>query len=76
LWENRVEVEVFPWLGLLFIRVSNLFLANLHSKIGMSANYKKCVPGKNEQLSYWPILNFYSEIWRMRKKTKSSFKEI
>jgi hypothetical protein len=31
-------------------------------KIGMSANYKKCVPGNNEQLSCWPILSFYSEI--------------
>jgi hypothetical protein len=41
-------------------------------KIGMSANYEKCVPGNNEQLSYWPILNFYSEIWRTRKKTKSA----
>jgi hypothetical protein len=45
-------------------------------KIGMSANYKKCVPGNNEQLSYWPILNFYSEIWRTRKKTVSALKEI
>jgi hypothetical protein len=43
-------------------------------KIGMSANYEKCVPGNNEQLSYWPILNFYSEIWRTRKKTISAFK--
>jgi hypothetical protein len=43
-------------------------------KIGMSANYRKCVPGNNEQLSYWPILNFYSEIWRTRKKTISAFK--
>jgi hypothetical protein len=40
----------------------------------MSANYEKCVPGNNEQLSYWPILNFYSEIWRTRKKTISAFK--
>jgi hypothetical protein len=39
-------------------------------KTGMSANYEKCVPGNNEQLSYWPILNFYSEIWRTCKKTK------
>jgi hypothetical protein len=45
-------------------------------KIGMSANYEKCVPGNNEQLSYWPILNFYSEIWRTRKKTKSAFMKI
>jgi hypothetical protein len=43
-------------------------------KIGMSANYEICVPGNNEQLSYWPILNFYSEIWRTRKKTISAFK--
>jgi hypothetical protein len=41
----------------------------------MSANYENCFTGNNEQLSYWPILNFYSEIWRMRKKTKSSFME-
>jgi hypothetical protein len=41
----------------------------------MSANYEKCVTENNEQLSYWPILNFYSEIWRTRKKTKSAFKE-
>jgi hypothetical protein len=45
-------------------------------KIGMSANYEKCVPGNNEQLLYWPILNFYSEIWRTRKKTISALKEI
>jgi hypothetical protein len=35
----------------------------------------KCVPEKTEQLWYWPILKFYSEIWRMRKKTKSAFRE-
>jgi hypothetical protein len=40
----------------------------------MSANYEKCVSGNNEQLSYWPILNFYSEIWITRKKTISAFK--
>jgi hypothetical protein len=45
-------------------------------KIGMSANYEKCIPGNNEQLSYWPILNFYSEICRTRKKTISALKEI
>jgi hypothetical protein len=44
-------------------------------KIGLSANYENCVPGNNEQLSYWPILNFYNEIWRTRKKTKSAFME-
>jgi hypothetical protein len=43
-------------------------------KIGMSTNYEKCVPGNNEQLLYWSILNFYSEIWRTRKKTISAFK--
>jgi hypothetical protein len=42
-------------------------------KIGMSANYEKCVPRNNEQLSYWPILNFYNEIWRTLKKTESTF---
>jgi hypothetical protein len=35
----------------------------------------KCVSGKTEQLWYWPILKFYSEILRTRKKTKSAFKE-
>jgi hypothetical protein len=45
-------------------------------KIGMSTNYEKCVPRNNEQLLYWPILNFYSEIWRTRKKTISALKEI
>jgi hypothetical protein len=35
----------------------------------------KYVIGKTEQLWYWPILKFYSEIWRMRKKTKSAFRE-
>jgi hypothetical protein len=45
-------------------------------KIGMSANYEKRVPVNNEQLSYWPILNFYSKIWRTRKKTISTLKEI
>jgi hypothetical protein len=41
----------------------------------MSANNEKCLPGNNEQLSYWPILNFYNEIWRTRKKTISALKE-
>jgi hypothetical protein len=41
----------------------------------MSANYENCVPGDNEELLYWPILNFYSEIWRTRKKTISAFME-
>jgi hypothetical protein len=35
----------------------------------------KCVPGKTEQLWYGPILKFYSEILRTRKKTKSAFME-
>jgi hypothetical protein len=35
----------------------------------------KCVPGKFEQLWYWPILKFYSEILRTRKKTNPAFKE-
>jgi hypothetical protein len=38
----------------------------------MSANYEKCVPGNNEELLYWLILNLYSEIWRTRKKTISA----
>jgi hypothetical protein len=54
----------------------NLIFGQFALKIGMSANYEKCVPENNEELSYWPILNFYSEIWRTRKKTVSALKEI
>jgi hypothetical protein len=54
----------------------NLIFGQFALEIGMSANYEKCVPGNNEQLSYWQILNFYSEIWRTRKKTISTLKEI
>jgi hypothetical protein len=43
--------------------------------MGMSANYEKCVLGNNKELLYWPILNFYCEIWRTRKKAKSAFME-
>ena len=73
LWQNRVELQqnLGPE-----ITVHRNFISSLRGvalKIGMSANYEKCVPGNNEQLSYWPILNFYSEIWRMRKKTESAF---
>jgi hypothetical protein len=45
-------------------------------KIGMSANYENCVPRNKEELSYCSILNFYSEIWRTRKRTESTFMEI
>jgi hypothetical protein len=54
----------------------NLIFGQFALEIGMSANYEKCVPRNNKQLSYWPILNFYSEIWRTRKKTISALKEI
>jgi hypothetical protein len=56
--------------------VVKLIFGQFALKVEMSANYEKCVPGNNEQLSYWPILNFYSEIWRTRKKTISVLKEI
>jgi hypothetical protein len=48
----------------------NSNLSGFALKIGMSANFKKCVLGNNKELLYWPILNFYCEIWRTRKKTK------
>jgi hypothetical protein len=54
--------------------ISNLSVFALN--IGMSPNYEKCVPGNNEELLYWPILNFYNEIWRTCKKTKSGFLDI
>jgi hypothetical protein len=54
----------------------NAIFGQLALKIGMSANYENRVPENNEQFSYWPILNFYSEIWRTRKKTISALKEI
>jgi hypothetical protein len=47
-------------------------LSGFALKIGMSANYEKCVPKDNEELLYWQILNFYREIWRTREKTKSA----
>jgi hypothetical protein len=64
-WQNsRPQVTIHSTFDLIF--------GQFALKIGMSANYENCVPGNNEELSYWPILNFYSEIWRMRKKTKSA----
>jgi hypothetical protein len=45
-------------------------------KIGMSANYEKCVPRNNKELLYWSILNFYSEILRTCNKTKSAFLDL
>jgi hypothetical protein len=75
LWEKRDEVAEILGLELLFTARSTRFFGQFALKIGMSANYEKCVPGNNEELSYWPILNFYSEIWRTRKKTKSAFME-
>jgi hypothetical protein len=41
----------------------------------MSANYGNCVPGSNKEILYWHILNFYSGIWRTRKKTISAIIE-
>jgi hypothetical protein len=73
---TSAEVAVFPRLGLLFTARLNSIFRQFALKIGMSANYEKRVPGNNEQISYWPILNFYSEIWRTRKKTISALKEI
>jgi hypothetical protein len=68
-WQNsRPQVTVHSTFNSIFDQFA--------LKIGMSANYENCVLGNNEQLLYWPILNFYSEIWRTRKKTKSAFKEI
>jgi hypothetical protein len=65
-WQNsRPQVTVHSALNLIFCQFA--------LKIGMSTNYEKCVPGNNEQLSNWLILNFYSEIWRTPKKTKSAF---
>jgi hypothetical protein len=50
----------------------NSNLSGFALKIGMSANYERCVPEDNEELLYWQILNFYREIWRTREKTKSA----
>jgi hypothetical protein len=60
-----------PWFT---VRSSfNSNLSGFSLKIGISVNYEKCVPDDNEELLYKPILNFYSEIWRTRKNTKSAF---
>jgi hypothetical protein len=40
----------------------NSNLSGFALKIGMSANYEKRVIGNNEELLYWSILKFYSEI--------------
>jgi hypothetical protein len=64
----------WPWVTVHSAFHSNL--SELSLKIWMSANYEKCVPGNSKQLLYWPILNFYSEIWRTRKKTESAFLDL
>jgi aminopeptidase-like protein len=71
LCEKRVELQ--EKLGPQ-ITVHNSFNTNLSGfalKIGMSTNYKKCVSRYSKELLYWPILNFYSEIWRSRVLTKN-----
>jgi hypothetical protein len=50
----------------------NTNLSGFALRNGMSTNYEKCVPGNKEKLLYWPILNFYREIWRTHKKTESA----
>ena len=71
--EKRVELQQNLGPEITVRSSFNTNLSGFALKIGMSANYEKCVPGNKEQLLYWPILNFYSEIWRTRKKTKSAF---
>jgi hypothetical protein len=68
-WQNS-------WPQVTVHSVFNSIFGQFALKIWMFANYENCVPRNNEQLSYWPILNFYSEIRRTRKKTKSAFMEI
>jgi hypothetical protein len=74
-WERRPKLVEFSAPIIVHSTFNSIF-GKFTLKIGMSANYEKCVPGNNEQLSYWPILNFYSEIWTTRKKTESGFFEI
>jgi hypothetical protein len=60
---------------LALVTVHNSFNSKLSGfplKIGMSANYEKCVPEDSEELLYRPISNFYSKIWRTHKKTESA----
>jgi hypothetical protein len=45
-------------------------------QIGMSTNYENCVPGDNEELLYWPILNFYSENLENAQENQISLTEI
>jgi hypothetical protein len=44
--ENVLKLQFFPRLGLLFIRASNLFLANLHSKFECQPITKNVFPVK------------------------------
>jgi hypothetical protein len=68
---TSTEVADFPRLDLLFTAQSNRFLANLHSKLECPPIMKNVFP---EIMINFRILNFYSEIWRTRKKTYSAFK--
>jgi hypothetical protein len=47
--------------------VDHLF-DRLPLKISNATNYENCVPQKDEQLLYWPILKCLSENWRTRQK--------
>jgi hypothetical protein len=53
--------------------VFNSIFGQFALKIGMAANYEKCVPGNNKQLPYWPLLNFYSEIGERARKLNQPF---
>jgi hypothetical protein len=72
--ENRDEVAEILGPDTL-LQELQLSFGKFALKIWISANHENCVPGDNEGLLYWPILNFYSEIWRTRKKTISAFME-
>jgi hypothetical protein len=70
--ERRSKLAEFSALFTVQNSVDQVF-GHLPLRILNATLHMKCVPENNKKILYWPILNFYSEIWRMRKKTKSAF---
>jgi hypothetical protein len=76
LWQKRVELQQNLGPEITVRSSFNTNLSGFALEIRMSANYEKCVPGNNKELLYWQNLNFYSEIWRTRRKTILAFLDL
>jgi hypothetical protein len=71
-WERRSKLAESSVRFTVQNRVDQDF-GHLPLRIWNATLNMKCVPGNNEELLYWSILNFYREIWRTRKKIESAF---